>query len=258
MGKIGKKLGALRDLDVLQATLIDQHLPLLPPGEQQHFQRGLKQLGQQRQQVFKSTQKLLKSDHYLDFKSALKQWLAKPEYQAIATVPLLFILPDLLLPQVSQLLLHPGWWVGTDISKGKHQTTFPDSLTPQAPQAVETLLREQGETLHDLRKAAKRSRYSLELFSRFYDDAYDHSLQQIKAVQKILGDVQDSVVLAKFVQNSFQTHWQQEMPQFAQGLIHLRFQRWQDWQKLQQQFLDLAFRHNFHAILLQPKLAPER
>lgn len=251
VGQIGKKLGALRDFDVLQITLIDHHLPQLPATEQAHFKSGLKQLSDQRQQAFKSTQKLLKSDRYQNFKTTLEQWLAKPDYQAIATVPILHILPDLLLPQVSQLLLHPGWWLGAEIRD--RQVTLPDSFTSES---VDHFLLEQGEILHDLRKTAKRSRYTLELFSQFYDESYATYLKQIKSVQSILGDFQDSRVLAEFIENSFQTHWQKSLPQFAQDLSDLRFQRWQDWQNLQQQFLALDFRQSFHTTLLQPKLNP--
>jgi len=247
VGKIGKKLGTLRDLDVLQLALIEQHLPNLPSSEQKHFKDGLVSLKHQRQQAFQSTKKLLRSDLYLEFKKALEQWLADPHYQAIAKVPIEYILADLLLPQISQLLLHPGWWIGTTISDD--QVKLSDDLTPEA---IDKILNEQGTILHDLRKAAKRSRYTLELFSDFYDQSYTTYFEYIKSVQQVLGDFQDSQVLAEFIQNSFQVNWEKDLPQFAQNLTQLRFERWQQWQKLQSQFLDLAFRNHFHLVLLNP------
>ena len=80
IGKIGKKLGTLRDLDVLQSALIEQYLPHLPLTEQKHFKNGLLNLKYQRQQAFQSTKKLLHSDRYLEFKKALENWLAEAHY----------------------------------------------------------------------------------------------------------------------------------------------------------------------------------
>ncbi|MDJ0601232.1 MAG: CHAD domain-containing protein [Crocosphaera sp.] len=249
IGKIAKALGSLRDLDVLEDSLKNQYYPNLPKDEQKHLKQGLSSLAKQRKKVLKKVRKTLNSLDYLNLKQAFNDWLNSPKYHDIAQVPIQTILADLLLPEVSQLMLHPGWVVGVNFEAGT--INFPESLSQEK---VEFLLDKQGLSLHDLRKAAKRTRYNMELFTQFYGEVYETYLKDVKAIQSILGDIQDSFVLVEFLDEVFDDNILNEMPKFAKILQNNRYDKWQDWETLQRKFLNDKNRKDFHMTILQPSL----
>lgn len=236
-GRIGKKLGALRDLDVMGETLRDRLLPQLPPQEQKWLRRGLERLSRLRFKAFKKAKKLLKSGGYLAFKDGFHAWLADPSYQAIAELPMDYVLPDLLLPAMSHLFLHPGWWVGEGI----------EELA-----SVPGVLQEGGAILHDLRKEAKRARYTLELFTPLYGDRYQDYLQRIREVQEVLGNLQDCSVLAEFISATFHDKISNLMPVLGQILVDRQLRSWQEWQELRSQLVDEGDRLAFRESILHP------
>ena len=236
LGKIGRTLGKLRDLDVLMAELNDNYRPQLPKKEQQSLDEVLVSLHKQRKHKLQQVRKTLKGQFYLDFKQELSDWLSKPMYQPIGDLDLKFVLPDLLLPQVSLLLLHPGWLVGVKpetIKTGNEIQTTPMSDT----KAVEKLLNRQETILHDLRKVVKKARYNLELFTQFYDVKYQDYVRQIEQVQEVLGDIQDAYVLRAVLEKILNTPIKRKMPELSALLANNRYQKWQQWSILQQQFL---------------------
>ena len=50
---------------------------------------------------------------------------------------------------------------------------------------------ERSEELHQMRIAAKKLRYSIEIFAPLFDGALDEQLATAKEVQKILGEIHD-------------------------------------------------------------------
>jgi CHAD domain-containing protein len=48
--------------------------------------------------------------------------------------------------------------------------------------------------MHEFRIAAKKFRYTLELFRPLYGDGLDNRLDSVKKIQQFLGDINDSVV----------------------------------------------------------------
>ena len=152
IAKIGRSLGKLRDLDVLLASLVHDYRPLLPAGEQKSLDKVIKSLNKQRKKEVKQVRETLESKLYLNFQQRLQNWLEHPQYLPIGDFSIYPVLPDLLLPQISQLLLHPGWLVGVELQEGKIQ--FSESLSSEA---VEQLLEEKEPILHDLRKQAKKN-----------------------------------------------------------------------------------------------------
>lgn len=230
VGSIARKLGTLRDLDVLKESLETDYLPTLPPKEQTQLKPVCKELRKQRQQAYQKVTQTLDSKDYQKLKNALNEWLEKPKLSAIASLPISEFLPDLLLPHVSNLLLHPGWMVG----KNTDQTSA---------------------TLHDLRKAAKKSRYQMELFPHCYDEPYQQYVKQIKEIQSILGDIQDSVVLGEFLSDCCGETLSQDFPHLSQQLTDFRAQKWQQWEELQQHFLNPATRQNLRLTVQNPLLS---
>jgi CHAD domain-containing protein len=172
IGKIAKSLGKTRDLDVLQQELTTRYHPLLPKAEKSKFDEVLKQLDQQREKSFLRLKKTLRGDAHQSLKQTVQDWLAQPNYTLMGQLSVLPMLPDLLLPLVNELFLHPGWLVGTTVQAGKVTQIPIENIA-----ALNQQLEEFEDSLHDLRKRMKGVRYQAEFFSDFY------SLSQSDEVQ---------------------------------------------------------------------------
>ena len=245
VAKIGHSLGKLRDLDVLLDVLSGTYRSQLSAKEQKILDRAIKSLEKQRRREIEQVRKTLTSKLYLNLKQELNSWLEHPKYQASANLAVDYTLPDLLLPQVSEFLLHPGWFVGIDLKNGKIE--FPNILNMSA---IEELLKSEDTFLHNLRKSAKKTRYSLELFTQFYGDAYRNYLQQIEQVQEILGQIQDTHVLRKVLEKKLRSPIVEKMPKLASLLLQNRYQKWLEWQELQKYWLEDKTRKEFRRTIV--------
>lgn len=252
LAKIGHSLGRLRDLDVLLAVLTDNYRSLLPAKEQKNLDKVIKSLGKRRKHELKQVRKTLNSKLYLNLKQELKDWLKRPSYRVSGEYSPYFVLPDLLLPTVSQFLLHPGWLVGVELKEGEIE--FPTTFNMDA---VNRLVKLEATCLHDLRKLAKKTRYSLELFAQLYGESYHHHLKQIEAVQEILGQIQDVHVLIEVLEKVLRSPISEKMPELADLLLKTRYQKWLEWQVLQKQFLEVHTRQKIRQELQQPLRSDE-
>lgn len=246
IGDIARTLGSLRDLDVLREALQNQYKPKLPAKEKKELETALNHLDKQRRQALAEVKKTLENEPYQSLKQSLKKWLKQPQFLEIAQMPIEEVLPDLLLPEVSKLLLHPGWLVGTEIKQG--EISHPEL----APEIVEQQLAEKGILLHSLRKETKRIRYQMEVFEDFYSGSYEAYLKDMKSVQEILGQIQDSFVLSEFMTNALQSEMKKSLPTLAEQLSQKSYQAWLQWQTLQRRYLNLEIRKGFHLAILQP------
>lgn len=247
IAKIAQQLGELRDLDVLQDALQNQYLPALPTSEQQALKKVLATLEKQRQKTLEQVKTTLKDEKYHKLKRAFKDWVEQPTYGELAEISIYDVLPDLLLPPVSHLLLHPAWLVGVKIKAGKIAVPIP--LTSDM---VEQLLNIHGDSIHSLRKQAKRVRYQMELFTDFYGSSYEDYLEDIKDIQSILGHIQDSFVLAEFLATALGSEATVQLPKLATQLTEARYQAWEEWRSLQQRYLKPETRQGLHQAVLQP------
>ncbi len=209
------------------------------------MQTAFDALDKQRQKALFKTQTTLKSETYKSLKQALLDWLDQPIYQPWAYLPIQQVLPNLLLPEVSRFLLHPGWLVGTNIVDSEVKV-----CTNWQPENIEETLITQGESIHNLRKQAKRVRYQMELFSDLYGETYAAYVNEVKSIQDILGKIQDSVVMGASLADIFKSEIDTELPTLAQLLKENRNHLWQEWQPLQERYLQAEHRHNFHLTIL--------
>ncbi|MFY7806070.1 MAG: CHAD domain-containing protein [Limnoraphis robusta] len=249
IGKVSRCLGELRDLDVLLEAIDQRYYPNLPSKEQKAIKQVLSELNLQRQQTFKQVKKTLESKKYRQLKQELQQWLDSPRYTKIEQLPIEEVLPDLLLPQISQLFLHPGWQVGIEHLQTELTQNGSEQLSSET---VEQILQVEGETIHDLRKQVKRVRYLMNLFTDFYGATYSAYLQDMKDIQEYLGDIQDSHVLEVVMTNVLKSDIKSVLPTFAQVLAQSRYQAWQKWQLFQRRYLNTELRLNFRSTLLHP------
>jgi CHAD domain-containing protein len=247
IGKIARRLGSLRDLDVLKESLKNNYQPNLPRKEQESLRTAFTALAKQREDVLSSVQKTLKDESYKSLKDSLDKWLDKPIYKPLASITIQRVLPDLLLPEVSNFLLHPGWLIGTEVveSEIKVQHNW-------EAEKIEQQLTKEGEILHSLRKEAKRIRYQMELFTDLYGESYAAYMTEVKNIQEILGTMQDSAVLTDWLTNVFKSEIKTELPTLATLLTENRYQSWQQWQPLQERYLKAETRHSFHLTILHP------
>jgi CHAD domain-containing protein len=247
IGKIAKILGNLRDLDVLKEILENNYKPHLLQKEQASLEIAFSTLSKQREIAFSHVQKILKDDNYKCFKKDLQEWLEKPIYQPLASLPIQQVLPDLLSPEVSKFLLHPGWIIGTEVVDSEvvvHRNWTPEHL--------EQNLKTQGEILHDLRKQAKRVRYQMELFTDLYGETFATHISQVKHIQETLGNLQDSMVLNEWLVNIFKSEINDKLSGLTTLLAANRYQLWQQWQPIQEKYLKTETSHNLHLTVLQP------
>ncbi len=246
VAKIGRRLGQLRDLDVIGDTLRQQYLPHLPEEEQVELLAVINHLAQARQHAFKDVKKLLTSDAYHAMKQALGAWAKKPAYQPLGHCSAAMVIPDVVLPLVSDLWLHPGWWVGAKVTD--HGPTVRPRLSMAAADA---LIAEDGYLLHSLRKQVKRVRYQLRVVAPLYGDALEADLERLSAMQDTLGYLQDSVVLEDFIAQA-KPDAHRKMPALRDLLTQSRHQSWRQWQTYQKHYLDSEVRQQLRLTLLQP------
>ena len=117
---------------------------------------------------------------------------------------------------------------------------------------MEQLLNTHGDSVHSLRKQAKRVRYQMELFTEFYGSTYEDYVKDIKEIQSILGEIQDSFVLAGFLKDTLGSEITVQLPTLAAQLTDARYRAWQEWQPLQLRYLNPQTRKDLHQSILQP------
>ena len=245
VGKIARCLGTVRDWDVLAATLQDQQRSHLPPAEQATLAKILDRTAKHRQQDFGDLEAILNTN-YKTFKQSLTAWVEQPRYQPIAQLPLLTALPDLLLPLISQLLLHPAWLIAVD-STGSITATWQS-------EAISDFLHDQGATLHDLRKQIKRVRYQTEFFGDCYADDYKTQVMEFQRLQETLGTLQDCTVLQNYLAHYLKAPPQQALPTLMTQLDRTAQAAFTDWRSLQSRYLQPDFRNQLRSLVLAPKL----
>ncbi len=233
IARLARELGKLRDLDVLLEYLQVACLPYLPSEERPQLEAVLQHLAKKRKAARKGVCATLSSKSYRRLQASLRAWARDPAYTALAARPIEAVLPDLLLPEVSHLLLHPGWLVGMSAARS--------GKIPSPPE-VEALLASDVEAVHDLRKQAKRARYQLELFLPFYGQTYANWVRAIKEIQTILGDLQDNFVTTARTEKALKAlglgSLESALPTLAHLLGMRRYRCWLQWQVLQRFFLD--------------------
>jgi CHAD domain-containing protein len=249
---IATDLGKIRDQDVLSIALEQDYAPLLSAREQRKLAKILHPLTRQRQQQMQRMTGILAGSEHQHLKQAYSDWLDKPRYQLGAEVPILLVLPDLMLPLVSTLLLHPGWQVEVI-----WQTEEKFSLESAAkPGTVQQSLELHGPVLHDLRKQVKRVRYPAELCAEFFGLDYAQQLKDFAELQDLLGHLNDGVALNAFFDQAGGLNLNKDLPGLSQLVQQKQGQQWQAWQERQSLYLSLAHRQSLRQLFLAIKAIP--
>lgn len=248
IGIIFKRLGETRDLDVLEHVLTTRYQPLLHKGERSKFDKVLMHLHHTRDRSMLHLKKTLNDDRYHKFKHALQIWVEHPVYSVMGDLLVEPMLPDLLLPLICELFLHPGWLVGTIAKNGKAMPIEIDNLKELYQQELQC-----SGVLHDLRKQMKRVRYQTEFFSEFYGISYVQRIEEFKLIQDILGQRQDHLVLSQFLESILDGDLGKDLPTVNNVMQQEQADFWQRWQPIQQRYLSSDFRDSFRSLLTTPK-----
>ncbi|WP_199249381.1 CHAD domain-containing protein [[Phormidium] sp. ETS-05] len=245
IGKIARTLGKLRDLDVMLALIKNQIKNDLPGSEQKQIKKIISHLDYQRSLAFKEVKNTFRSKNYKNFKKHLKYWIDNPEFDQIASIPIAQVLPDLLLPEVSLMFLHPGWLVG--VQYVDEEIT---GIAQLAPSELEEELAINGEILHGLRKQVKRVRYQMTLFTDLYGADYTKYLGEMKAIQEVLGQLQDSQVLTAAIAAVLEAETAEVLPVMTSKLAGNIYDSWQEWQTWHKKYFASETRRDFRLVLL--------
>jgi CHAD domain-containing protein len=253
ISKIGRHLGKLRDLDVLKDTIEKNYQPSLPPQEVEYLQAAYAVLKQQRENAVADVKTTLKNTRYLSLKEAFDEWLEKPSYEGSASLPIELVVPDLLLPEISNFFLHPGWQIGMQLNKSSGMI-YHQSWTNEE---IEQHLTSGSEHLHSLRKQAKGLRYQMELFADLYGESYGEYVTQVKNIQDILGEIQDTVVLGEWFKGIFNSELAVKLPTLVNLLVEKRRQLWHRWYPIQERYMQAETRNRFHMAVIKGEVVQD-
>jgi CHAD domain-containing protein len=225
-----KVLGALRDLDVQIASLRDDYWPRVNSAEQKILDKVLKSLDKQRERAFTKVRSILNHSSYDDLKAAYETWLENPQFSSPIHLPLELLLPDLLSPLLSALLLHPGWSISIEENSKN--------------------LESNSNILHDLRKTCKYVRYQAEFFTDFYDKTFKEWIDELKELQDSLGKVQDMQVLRELLLHELPKG--ADLPELQRAIQDNLIGVMENWEPVRQKYLDPNFRYHLHQMILEP------
>lgn len=222
-----KALGMLRDLDVQIEAMRADYQTRLAQQHHKHLSRALKVLEEQRSQALIAVRQHLNKPSYQKLKAGYEDWLQMPRYRALAELPLEMVLPDLLSPLLSALLLHSAWLIPvTDVSDTSQKT------------------------LHDLRKTCKYVRYQADFFKDFYGKPFQSWVRELKEIQENLGTVQDACVLLQLLMQEVSD--EAALAEFQQMIQADQATAMKNWETLRHQYLNPKFRRQLHLMLLKP------
>jgi CHAD domain-containing protein len=239
IGKIARVLGKVRDLDVLQNTFTTHQISL-PDAEQVYLEKVTSNIAKRRRKEILRVKLMLNDREYQYLKLAMNNWLNHPQYQPTARVEIGSILPDLLSISVGQLFVHAGWWIDSAADP-----------IGESELAVAQTLMIHGETLHHLRKQVKATRYLLELFVDRYPARYGDYLKDFKQVHQLFGNIQDNVVLDKFIRKVLGKRSPTKLPTLYNRIARNNYLNWQSWEPIQAKYRRLETKQEFQFLLIK-------
>jgi CHAD domain-containing protein len=239
IGKIAKVLGKVRDLDVLKKTCKSREINL-PDAEKLYIDKVIAIILKRRRKEILKVKLMLNDRDYQYFKLGINNWLNNPQYLPTANVEIGSILPELLLPAIGKLLIDASWWLNLDLDLG---------VDPEL--AVSQLLLIHGEVFHNFRKQVKATRYLMEIFVDRYPSRYQTYLKDLKQIHQLFGNIQDNLVLDKFIRKVLGKRSPTKLPTLYDRITRSNYLSWNSWQPIQSQYRQLATKQEFNLFLIQ-------
>ncbi len=239
IGKIAKVLGKVRDLDVLKKTCKSREINL-PDPEKIQIDKVLATILKRRRKEILKVKLMLNDRDYQYVKLGINNWLNNPQYLPTANLAVGSILPELLLPAIGKLFIDPSWWIDLDLDSG---------IDPEL--AVLQLLIIHGEVFHNFRKQVKATRYLLDIFVDRYPSRYQEYLTDIKQIHQLFGNIQDNLVLDKFIRKVVGKRAPTKLPTLYERIDRSTYLSWTSWQPIQAKYRQLATKQEFNLLLIQ-------
>jgi CHAD domain-containing protein len=241
--KVAKCLGTVRDLDVLKLRLQEfQIQPRVSLEEQAQLYRLIDVMDRIRQKRFKRLTKTLTGSTYKGLLHRCQDWFDAPQFNLEAQWQTTLALPDLLMPFVHAWLNHPGWLA--------EETVFHESPNNGEPSNNGEPMVDSDKVFHDLRKLTKQVRYQTEFFTAFYGPELSVFIAELKTIQERLGEQQDNVVFAAFLEKRLGTQWQTKVPSLAETLQQAQSQFHHQWQGFRDLYLNAEVRGERRSLFL--------
>jgi CHAD domain-containing protein/uncharacterized protein YjbK len=180
--RVGRALGAVRDLDVLQQKTL-RYVTALPPHRTSELEPLLAVVRAEHQTARQAMLDLLDSARYDRFKKRFHKFLQKPGAASLPACAehgepqpqrIRHVAPIVIHQRLAAVRAYDGYLEGPDVPL---------------------------ERLHRLRIAFKSLRYTLEFFREALPPDTGHLIEELKQVQDHLGDLQDAVVTCTIVRD---------------------------------------------------------
>ena len=223
LAKTGRRLGLVRDLDVLSGQLQHQLGLPLPAEELSRLKPVLKTLVRSRKLAFAELVEELRSRRYLRLLAKLQAWLRQPAWTALGEEDARDWLVEWKTPVLAGLLSQPGW-----------RASDPDR---------------DRTCLHDLRKKIKRARYGLANLKELAGDSLGTWMERFKAQQEILGGLNDLQVLEQAVAEQLAGDLAVVLPELNLRLQEKKQLLWQQWQLQARSMVSEPGRQALHGLL---------
>ena len=241
--QLTKTLGKVRDIDVMQdwfSQAVDSSSKKdasfnFSKKEKKTINTLLKKLKKRRKKQFAKMADTLQSSDYKKLTKRFKQWLKQPTFSPAAKAPANSNAISRVIPPLTALLQHPGWQIATQ-KRGQQLTPKKAITLPQLNQQLET----ESDKLHDLRKQIKQTRYQTEFFRSLYGITYAAQIRELRTLQKVLGELQDQLVISEFLSTELGENWPEKLPSLHQSFQDSRLALWKKWQPLQAKYLKLG------------------
>jgi len=220
--RVERRLGALRDLDILGEVLGRDADEAGDDDSRAALRRALEMVEKGRERATRRALRAVTRPGLRRARESLAAWLEAPRFSVLGTLPTAAVVPDLYLPALGEILVHPGWEV---------------DVTPQPDAAG-------AEALHGLRRRLKGLRYRIECLAQWFGGPAESWLDELHRMQDALGAWHDDgVVLESLVRAG--------APAAALERVRTRARLvlgpWEGWR---QRYLDPDERRRMRSILL--------
>jgi CHAD domain-containing protein len=230
-GKRWQNLGGfaveLYSLDHQIDQLKQNYRALLLEAEQKKLTKVLKNLSSSRSCSFLEFQEAIAQPRYIQLKEGYQAWLTQPQYAPLGRLPLIALLPSLVSSQLSQFLLHPGWF-----------------------QEVQTLSDMDHPVFQELREAVVQFRHQLDLLSPLYGSEFQVWRLEIDKLQQVLVQLQEN---RQFHQNLMKhLDRPKSLLQFDEQAQQQYMLALSEWEDLRSTYLSKEKRDRLHHLVLEP------
>lgn len=100
-------------------------------------------------------------------------------------------------------------------------------------------------------KQVKATRYLMEIFVDRYPSPYQEYLKDIKQIHQLFGNIQDNLVLDKFVRKAVGKRAPTKLPTFYERMNRSNYLSWNSWQPLQTKYQQSVTKQEFNLLLIQ-------